>query len=276
MKYALLNLKQTTYFLVLLFSCIHTDLTSFFLFTVWFEPTDPNLAGKVAELVQDKSRSLSKAPLTYASPNLTELKVMAKSIIQGNEAKDCQLTKDSSHYDFLQECQSLGKHLLHNLIGTLVVTLGDKGVVLMDSVSLSLLFNYLSLFDLHSFEGKALNELLGWVWERSFVVRKEFSHSFSSSEKLQTTGWGSHTLDIQRKFVSTLIQCCCPGGSLIMSGNSFIWLDVWEKKRIWMTWKEGMMSWTVRGWTNSQSRLWIFVCALCSFRGCLSVVFQLS
>ena len=89
--------------------------------------------------------------------------MMTKSIIEGNQVKDCQLIKDSSHEDLFQECQSLGKHLLRNLIGTLVVTLGDKGVVLMDPVSLSLLFNYLSLFDLHSFEGKALNVLLGWV-----------------------------------------------------------------------------------------------------------------
>jgi sugar/nucleoside kinase (ribokinase family) len=105
--------------------------------TVWFEPTDPNLAGKVTGLLNE--RSFSDRPLmTYASPNLTELEIMVESIKRGQHIQDKQERHDKSYSlpQLIQRCKSVGQHLIREkLVQTLVITLGDKGVVILHAVS---------------------------------------------------------------------------------------------------------------------------------------------
>ena len=114
--------------------------------TVWFEPTDPNLAGKVAGLLNEEH---SKALLTYASPNLTELEVMVESIKTGKQMHDKtnERRQDLSFPELVQKCQSVGQHLLREkLVQTLVITLGDKGVVILDAVSIHYHHYYIYIY----------------------------------------------------------------------------------------------------------------------------------
>lgn len=84
---------------------------------VWFEPTDPNLAGKILQLS-------SSQLVTYASPNLAELRIMTPSIpILTNSRMSTE--------SIIKECLERSHLLIPHLINTLVVTLGENGVLII-------------------------------------------------------------------------------------------------------------------------------------------------
>lgn len=111
---------------------------------VWFEPTDLNAVGKIAAI--DRSH---KSVLKYSSPNFVELQQMVRSlnlvneesergpIISGNDDDGYHTFVSSSSKEqmslenILLECRILGQQVLDQMFETLVVTLGNQGVALV-------------------------------------------------------------------------------------------------------------------------------------------------
>jgi len=94
------------------------------------------LAGKIAGFVDDNFANLISPLVSYASPNLTELKIMGESLRRGQQVKDLPTSSPfQSINSILDECESFGKILIDkHLVKTLVVTLGEKGVATLDSL----------------------------------------------------------------------------------------------------------------------------------------------
>ncbi|XP_076307874.1 uncharacterized protein LOC143223603 isoform X2 [Tachypleus tridentatus] len=90
----------------------------------WFEPTDIHTAGKPFLLPNDMWKVL-----TYASPNINELRVMHRALSDRiiNET-------NSTDYDTMfKECVQLSLPFLEHM-HTLVVTLGNKGMLLVTTL----------------------------------------------------------------------------------------------------------------------------------------------
>ncbi|GFR18203.1 pfkB domain-containing protein [Trichonephila clavata] len=94
---------------------------------VWFEPTDLSRAFRPFQ-----ASSKWRSALSYASPNLNELRVM-HNIVFG---KDYQLSAGPGDNleEVLDESLKLGVPLLDGQLHTLIVTLGPHGVLLITNL----------------------------------------------------------------------------------------------------------------------------------------------
>ncbi|XP_054722328.1 uncharacterized protein LOC129232114, partial [Uloborus diversus] len=97
----------------------------------WLEPTDVSNADRMFQRGSKWCSSLS-----YASPNLNELKVMYSAILGQHPPP----TSGSALEDLLTYAGYLGKPLLTGNFHTLLVTLGCHGVVLVTTLTVDCLF----------------------------------------------------------------------------------------------------------------------------------------
>ncbi|RWS14158.1 uncharacterized protein B4U79_07770 [Dinothrombium tinctorium] len=87
---------------------------------VFYEPTDPRLAANILKIDSE-----CKNCLTFASPNLMELKAICEQLDDQNFASIDSIS------ELKEICLNYGKKVVPNNFETLLVTLGSKGVILL-------------------------------------------------------------------------------------------------------------------------------------------------
>lgn len=105
-----------------------------FFFSVFFEPTDMRIANKPFKLSPEKYKAIK-----FISPNLYELRTIAEELgVPMEMIRDTNL-EDSSVDDIISEVSNISK-ILNKSIDNIIVTLGNKGVVLTRKSSADSIF----------------------------------------------------------------------------------------------------------------------------------------